>query len=228
MRAVRFSIYFTLLLGLTVGLCGCFSWYDDAGNNYGNRRADDAARQQTSRAYQTAQQYSMVTHKHSTLALNQFLSDQVASMDGVRTSFVVLADNTAYVAILIDGTAHGTNGKTSESNNPRTSQSLYHSHESLNGDPYNSSTSSNAYATVPYHDQISHLFKQKIAEKIRALQPTVSDVYISGNRDYINELNFIARESWKGNDLSPYINEFDSWSERIFGTMPTIPTQSEQ
>lgn len=211
-------------------LGGCFPTYDyNSANNYGSKR--DEPKQDTSRAYQTQQQYAFVSHKHSTLDMNQFLSDQVTAMDGVNSAIVMMADNTAYVAILIDRTATGTiSGQSgNETNNEGTVRGLYSPHTPFSDyrDPRMLATGSNSYHTVKNHDHITHLFKQKIAEKIRSLQPTVTDVYISANRDYINELNILAQEAWKGNDLTPYLPHFDAVSEQIFGTRPTNPTGSE-
>ncbi|MDF2959016.1 MAG: hypothetical protein K0S39_751 [Paenibacillus sp.] len=227
---MRYKRIFTSIVCTSslLGLCGCFSWYDyNSANNYGSQR--DGHRQDTSRAYQTAQQYTNVTHKHTTLDMNQFLSDQVAAMDGVNSAIVMLADNTAYVAIMIDGTAIGTTSANQETNNEGTVRGLYNPATPFHdyADPNKLATGANSYTTVQHHQQITHLFKQKIAEKIRSLQPTVSDVYISANRDYINELNKLAQEAWKGNDLKPYLAEFDAMSTHIFGTQPTLPTQSE-
>ncbi|TDF97174.1 YhcN/YlaJ family sporulation lipoprotein [Paenibacillus piri] len=209
-------------------LSGCFSWYDyNSANNYGSQRG--AHPQDSSRAYQTAQQYTIVSHKHSNLDMSQFLSDQVAAMNGVNSAIVMLADNTAYVAITIDNTAAGTKSSPRETNNGGTVRGLYNATQPFNdkADPRQLATGVNSYETVQHHANITHLFKQKIAEKIRSLQPTVSDVYISANRDYINTLNTIAQEAWKGNDLKPFIPEFDAMSEHIFGTQPTLPTRSE-
>jgi hypothetical protein len=161
--------------------------------------------------------------------MNQFLSDQVAAMNGVNSAIVMLADSTAYVAITIDNTASGTKSSNRETNNGGTVRGLYNPAQPFNdtADPNKLATGTNSYETVQHHEQITHLFKQKIAEKIRSLQPTVSDVYISAHRDYINEMNRLAQEAWKGNDLKPYIHEFDAMSEYIFGTQPTHPTRTE-
>jgi len=226
MRQFRFILGIICTSSL-LGLCGCFSWYDyNSANNYGSQR--DPHRQDTSRAYQTAQQYSIVSHKHSRLEMNQFLSDQVTAMSGVNSAIVMLADNTAYVAIIIDSTATGTTSANNETNNGGTVRGLYNPARPFNdyADPNMLATGTNSYRTVRNHEQITHLFKQKIAEKVRSLQPTVTDVYISANRDYINILNKLAQEAWKGKDLTPYIPEFDAVSEAIFGTQPTHPTQS--
>lgn len=212
-------------------LSGCFAKYDyNSANNFGSKR--DAPRQDTTRAYQTQQQYASVSHKHSTLEMNQFLSDQVAAMDGVNSAIVMLADNTAYVAITIDKTATGTRSGLSgqETNNAGTVRGLYNPSTPFSdyADPNKLATGSNSYDTVQNHTHLSHLFKQKIAEKIRSLQPTVTDVYISANRNYINELNRIAQEAWKGQDLKPFLPHFDAMSEEIFGTLPTHPTSTER
>jgi YhcN/YlaJ family sporulation lipoprotein len=210
-------------------LCGCSSWYDyNSANNYGSRR--DPRPQDTSRAYQTQQQYTSVSHKHSSLDMNQLLSDEIAAMDGVNTAIVMLADNTAYVGIMLDNSASGTAGYSRATNNYGTVRGMYDTRTPFSdyADPRNLDTGANNYATVPHHEMISHLLKQKVAEKIRALQPTVSDVYISANGQYINVLNRLAQESWKGQDLKPYIADFDAVSEHIFGTQPTLPTQSER
>lgn len=225
--------YFRLLLtilctSLVIPLGGCYSWYDyNSANNFSSKR--DAPNADTSRAYQTQQQYAAVSHKHSNLEMSQFLSDQVAAMDGVNSAIVMLADNIAYVAITIDKTATGTHSSPSETNNAGTVRGLYSPYTPFNdsADPKKLATGTNSYETVMNHEQITHLFKQKIAEKIRSLQPTVADVYISANRIYINEMNKLSQAAWSGKDLRPYLPEFDALSESIFGTQPTIPTQSE-
>ncbi|UQZ84111.1 Sporulation lipoprotein YhcN/YlaJ (Spore_YhcN_YlaJ) [Paenibacillus konkukensis] len=230
MHGLRLS-WAALCAGILVTLAGCYPTYDyNSANNYGSRR--DAPNQDTTRAYQTQQQYAIVSHKHSNLEMNQFLSDQVAAMDGVNSAIVMLADNTAYVAITIDKTATGTRSGIGpqETNNAGTVRGLYNTYTPFNdyAHPDKLATGTNSYETVWDHNYLSHLFKQKIAEKIRSLQPTVVDVYISANRTYINELNRIAQEAWHGRDLKPYLPHFDALSEQIFGTQPTQPTSTER
>jgi hypothetical protein len=228
MRKMRWGLVF-LCTSSFIGLCGCFSVYDNhSATNYGSTSGE--TRQDTTRAYQTEQQTGVVSHKHSTLEMNQFLSDQVAAMNGVSSCIVMMADQTAYVAIMIDDTATGTASAPQETNNAGTDKGLYNPNTPFNDhvDPNLLATGSNSYETVRNHEQITHLFKQAIAEKIRLLQPKVTDVYISANRDYINELNRLAQEAWKGQELTPYLPLFDSVTERVFGTQPTIPTPSGQ
>ncbi|WP_159887223.1 hypothetical protein [Paenibacillus puerhi] len=211
-------------------LTGCFSWYDyNSASNYGSKR--DLPRQDTARAYQTAQQYAPVNHQITKLEMNQFLSDQVAAMNGVSSAIVMMGDNIAYTAITIDSTATGTRGgelRGTETNNYGLVKGLYspYSPQSDYADPDKLITSNGA-ETEMHHEHLSHLFKQKIAEKIRSLQPTVADVYISANRTVVNEFNRIAQESWHGRSLEPYRPQFIDMMERTFGTAPTVPNQAE-
>ncbi|WP_284643647.1 YhcN/YlaJ family sporulation lipoprotein [Paenibacillus silviterrae] len=227
----------TVSLGvLTVGISGCFAYYDyNSANNYGSRR--DAPPENNSRAYQTQQQYATVSHKVTNLQLNQTLSDMVQGMSGVNSAIVMMGDNIAYVAITIDNTAFGTRsgradavpGHGSETNNYGLVRGLYNTYDQGNdyADPNQLIPGVQGADTVMHHEYLSHMFKQKIAEKIRMAQPSVQDVYISANRDYVNEFNAIAQEAWQGRPLEPYRERFVSLNERIFGTGVTIPTQTE-
>ncbi|WP_281890272.1 hypothetical protein [Paenibacillus sp. YYML68] len=229
MRAIRSASVIALALSCTV-MAGCYSWYDyNSANNYGSKR--DYPRQDTSRAYQTEQQYSSVSHQVQSLEFNQFLSDQVAAMYGVNSALIFMGDNTAYVAITLDNTASGTRGgevKGTETNFYGLVKGLYnpHSQHTDQADPDKLITGHIA-ETETHHEHLSHLFKQKIAEKIRSLQPSVTDVYISANRFIVDEFNRIAQESWQGRPLEPYRPYFISLMERTFGTAPTIPNQAE-
>jgi len=232
MRMIRHGLRI-LWIGFLTAFSGCYPLYDgQSANNYGSK-ADDT-RQNSSRAYQTQQQYSRVTHNYSKLEMNQFLSDQVQAMDGINTSIVMLADNNAFVALMLDNTATGTHGyapkgrtggDSGETNNSGFVRGLYNANNPMNDnyDPNKLNVGANSYETVQHHEFLTHEFKQKVAEKIRSLQPSVHDVYISANRDFLNQLNMYAQESWKGNSLQPYVPEFNEAVTRIFGTEPTIP-----
>ncbi|MDO3681396.1 YhcN/YlaJ family sporulation lipoprotein [Paenibacillus ehimensis] len=218
-------------LGLAMTMTGCFSWYDyNSANNYGSKR--DMPRQDTSRAYQTQQQYAPVSHKVTKLELNQHLSDQVAAMDGVNSAIVMMGDNVAYVAITMDSTASGTRGgegKGTETNNYGLVKGLYSTYgdQSDYAPPDQLISGGSGGETEIHHEHLSHLFKQKIAEKIRLNQPTVHDVYISANRNVVNAFNRMAQDSWSGRSLEPYRAQFTEMMERTFGTDVTIPNQAE-
>lgn len=224
----RLAALWSIALCLTVS--GCFPWYDyNSSHNYGSKRHENP--QDTSRAYQTKQQYAKVSHRIARLEMNQFLSDQVQALNGVNSAIVMMGDKVAYVGITIDGTATGTKSGNSrlETNNYGLVKGLYSPITPFNdgADPNDLITGSNGADTVMHHEHLSHMFKQKIAERIRSLDPTVQDVYISANQVFVNELNRLAQESWHGRSLEPYREHFIAMVEKLFGTDPTIPNQAE-
>lgn len=218
-RILRICGFHCLLLASILSLSGCYSQTGEkrSAYNYGSQK--DAPPEQP-RAYGTQQPGDIMLHGNTKLDFSQSLTDKVVALDGVNSAIVMLTDRNAYAAILIDNTATGTRGANSrkETNNSGTSLGSYNPFTfSQYADPNQLATGYNNYETVEHHADISHHFKQKIAETIRLANPAVHDVYISANRDFINQLNAYAQESWKGNSLSPYVHDFNASVNRIFG-----------
>jgi hypothetical protein len=213
-----------LLLAATVTGCSRQGNYTDnsAINNYSAHRGDEAS--DTTRAYQTQQLYGSVIHDNSHLYYNQYLSDQISAMYGIRTAIVMTTDKYAYVALLLDSTGVGTYGNRDarpETNNYGTVRGLYNAHAPQHDgyiNPNDIASGANGNVTVQNHNDLSHGLKQKVAQKIRALQPALLDVYISANRDLINTFAAMAQESWKGNSLEPYVGQFNQLVTNTFGT----------
>jgi hypothetical protein len=209
---------------LAAGLAGCSKQgnYTDnsAINNYAVHSGNGV--QNTTRAYQTKQLYGNVIHDNSHLYYNQYLSDQISALYGIQSAIVMTTDKNAYVAILLDNSGLGTTRSAvqKETNNSGTATGIYNPHApGVDGVPSSYiATGVNSYSTVHNHNELSHAVKQKIATKIRALQPSLLDVYISANRDFINGFTRLAQESWKGNSLDPHIGEFNKLVTNVFGT----------
>lgn len=222
--------FLTLCFSMLAILSGC---YNDGGRQYGKSPdhtnfgspVEDSTGSE--RAYQTAQQYGTVTHNNTKLEYSEFLSNQVMTLNGVNTAIVMVTDKNAYVSILIDSTATGTKSTTRETNNDGTRVGIYNLHapdtDSINSDRIN--TGVNNYETARDHALLSHRFKQRIAERIRFLNPAIMDVYISANRDFVNAMNNYAQESWKGHSLQTYLSEFNTTVTQFFGTNQILPNK---
>ncbi|WP_409343219.1 hypothetical protein [Paenibacillus sp. MBLB4367] len=173
------------------------------------------------KAYGSPQQEGTILHGNTQLAYSQKLSDQVGALNGVGSSIVMLTDNNAYVAILIDNTGNNTYGRNArkELNNSGTSLGRYNPHSGGSYmDPKDLTNGVNNFYTVEDHNDLTHEFKQKIASTVRLGQPAVHDVYISANRDFVNKMNALAQESWSGHSLTGHVGEFNTIANRIFGT----------
>lgn len=220
---------FTLfILAFFVILTAC---YKENGIHYG-RQPDNVNFSSTTdyaydseRAYQTQQLYGPVVHNNKKLEYSEYLSNQAKAVNGVNTAIVMVTDHSAYVAILIDHTATNTRGSGKETNNEGARVGIYNaaSPESDAMNPDNLTNGVNNYDTSMDHKTLSHRFKQTIAKKLRMAQPQLKDVYISANRDFVNQMNKYAKENWKGNSLDPYVAEFNQIVTQLFGTAQLLP-----
>ncbi|CAN7265569.1 YhcN/YlaJ family sporulation lipoprotein [Paenibacillus sp. LjRoot56] len=227
-RKLGFPICGIIFLLLTLSACGSSGKQyrgdrdDSTSSNFGaNVEKGDAM----DRAYQVQQLSGPVTHNNTKLEYSQNLSDQLNNMDGVNTALVMITNQNAYVALMMDSSAIGTKGLTKETNNQGTNKGFYN-----DDNPYDDSLPSNdlnkgynSYETAVHHDLLSHQFKQAIAEKLRVLKPDLMDVYISANRDFLNKMNSFAQESWKGHSLMPLLTDFNQTVTRVFGTAQSLP-----
>lgn len=194
-------------------------------SNYGTPLSNDSL--EIDRAYQTQQLVRNVTHDNTKVEYNSYLSNEVMALDGVNTAIVMVTNENAYVALLIDNTATGTRGSPLETNNQGTNVGIYNPSAPLSDyiPPHALHNGSNNYETSKDHRTLSHRFKQLIAQKIRSLQPDLLDVYISANRDFVNDMNNYAQVNWRGQSLQSHLPEFNQKVTEIFGTAQQLPNR---
>jgi hypothetical protein len=231
-KPMRKSVAIRLLLPfliIVITSCGCYD--QRSKTNYGSSKMGDQV--DGPRAY--GAQYAgdgPIVHSISSMTFKQDLSDLISALPGVNTALVMRTDTNAYVAILLDNTATGTRGGNAktETNNSGTDLGEYNPYTFNQGMDGNLLTSGfNNYDTVENHEDLSHGLKQTIALAIRNADPSIHDVFISANRDFINLTNMIAQEAWKGNTLQPYINMFEGAINQQFNTFErgSIPNKSK-
>lgn len=67
-------------------------------------------------------------------------------------------------------------------------------------------------------DSVTTDMKNKIATEIKKYTPTIQEVYVSANPDFVERTNFFADEVRAGHPLKGFANEFRTMAERIFPT----------
>lgn len=172
------------------------------------------------RAYGSQLPQGPIVHNNTKLSYNQDLSSEVSRLNGVYGAIVMVTDHNAYVAVLVEDSSTGTRGSGSkkETNNSGTSLGRYNPQTfGQYADPSQLATGINNYHTVQNHEDLTHEFKQRIAKTIRTNDPNLYEIYISANRDYINQLNAYAQESRQGRPLDPYVGQFNELVNRHFG-----------
>lgn len=203
---------------------GCTNVYKErfheSDSDYGSERAVREANRHP--AYR---RYAVQPSDHDNRRL--FVSEQamyrVDDVQGVGAAVVVITDRNAYVGVMTDYTSTGTfkKGNSTDVNNTGTSEGVYDIHSgSSKADPRLLATRTNNLFTVPGREPISDKMMQAIAVKIRDMHPHVMGVYISANRDFVNELNSYASDFRKGLPLDRRIEEFNRMVAVMFPQAP--------
>lgn len=76
-------------------------------------------------------------------------------------------------------------------------------------DPYQIATGINSYYTEDKPENLSSELKQQIALTLRKKNPQILEVYITANREFINQMNVYYTESVRGVDLNNYLDDFN-------------------
>lgn len=206
-------------LTLATGLTGCTSYkqhFENSPSDYGSRTSMHEAT--GFRTYNT--QRRAADHNNNTMAYSQSSSDAVDDMKGIRTSFVIVTDKNAYVAILLDSTATGMKGKGTKYRGDRRIASPgvdHHSDVTESLKPGDIAMNKYSFPTIPDPQDISSELQTELTQKIRGLHPGITNVFISANQDFINRFSQYAHEAWRGVSLQPYVSDLNALVKDHFG-----------
>lgn len=167
-------------------------------------------------------------HDNRYFEYSRVLSRRISALPGVSSAFVFVTDRNAYVGLMTDWSAAGTQARGGKSRmeqeNTGTMEGVYNVDTgSPNWDNRHVATPYNSYFTHKDPVDISSKLRQTIGDEIRRLHPRVSEVHISGNREYLNQLVEFAKASWAGQSLGELTPEFNKLVSYMFGTGKEIP-----
>ncbi|MFB9325666.1 hypothetical protein ACFFSY_06985 [Paenibacillus aurantiacus] len=219
-------IVLAVAFGPGVSGCGYKRYVQNSTYDYGTKQRNDP-KMLGSRMYGTA---SVNPHQHDNnwVEYSSILSADVSNINGVAGAFVFLTDKNAYVGMTLDWTAAGTKktggAGSREQDNTGSNEGVYNVD---NGSPYwnNQRVAGpyNSYFTVNDHNQISSELKQTIAVHIRRIAPTVQEVHISANQEFVNHLVQYAQEAWAGRPLAPWHDSFNQLVKHQFEGGNEVP-----
>jgi hypothetical protein len=215
------------VLAVTLTGCNTHDYYRKiSGYNYGSRDKDDP-RLNRVRSYGS---YSANPHQHDNqyFEYSSALSRRIGMLPGINTSLVFLTDRNAYVGIMTDWSAAGTQARGGrrlhEQENTGTMEGVYNvDNGSPQWDNRQVATPYNSYFTHKDDHDLSSKLRQTIGDEIRQAHPRVSEVHISANREYLNQLVEFAKVSWSGRPLSPLTPDFNRLVQYMFGMGKEIP-----
>jgi hypothetical protein len=223
----RNTIYtFSTTLLILSMLCGCQSSYtkqfQTSEDNYGSRTGSELQINEGNRMYGPTIMGGK-NHHNKKLSYSQDLSAALSDMSGIFTGIVMETNKNAYAAIIFDNSATGTKGQGTpdESDHTGTTRGMY---DTFTGnqyaDPNEIATGINSYYTEKDPHRLSSLLKQRIADTLRKQNPRLLEVYISANREFVNQMNVYYIESQRGVDLNGYLEDFNKLVSVHFGITP--------
>jgi hypothetical protein len=221
------SILATLtVLLFALGLIGCQSnetrKFESSSSDYGSRHSHSSPRMLQANQLYGASSLSGNRHENKKLEYSKELSTALSDMNGVYSGLVMVTDKNAYAAFMFDNSATGSKGRGTprESNYIGSTRGMYDTRTgNQTADPNQIATGINTYFTEKNPDNLSSEFKQQIAYTLREKNPQIEEVYITANRDFINQMNVYYTESVHGVDLNHYLNDFNKLVKQHFGSI---------
>lgn len=169
-------------------------------------------------------------HFMTNLAFNQRLSNVVSDIVGVNSAWVLVANKRAYVAIILDATATG--GRSGDKTHMRGTLPPAGNTDRVIQD-YTAKdliVPEGAVAT-PMNTKralgdVALELKMTIAKEIGKQDRSIQEVYVSANRNFINESNRIVMKAWKGQSLRGDVNKFEKLVQKTLSANPKEVTFS--
>ncbi|MDB4867720.1 MAG: hypothetical protein JWR03_2053 [Cohnella sp.] len=214
-----------ILLGC-LAACNYQDYHSKSLEDYGSRNRDDPKMTRV-RSY-GALSASPTQHDNQYFEYSSELSNKVAQLPGIYTALVFVTDRNAYVGIMTDWSATGTKSRGGrelrEQDNSGTMEGVYNvDNGSSKWDNRMLATPYNSYFTHKDVSDLSSELRQTIGDVIRLSHPSVKEVHVSGNREYINQLVEYAKASWAGQPLSEMTPQFNRLVRYMFGMGSEIP-----
>ncbi|MBB3114535.1 hypothetical protein FHS18_006656 [Paenibacillus phyllosphaerae] len=215
-----------LMIGPTLTGCSYKRYVQDSTYDYGTKQKGDP-KMLGSRMY-GAMSSNPYQHDNNWVEYSSLLSTDISNINGVAGALVFLSDKNAYVGMTLDWTATGTRKSggpgTMEQDNTGSNEGVFNVD---NGSPFwnNQRIAGpyNSYFTVNDHNEISSELKQTIAIHVRRIAPTVQEVHISANQEFVNHLVQYAQEAWAGRSLTPWYDSFNKLVKHQFEGGNDVP-----
>jgi YhcN/YlaJ family sporulation lipoprotein len=144
------------------------------------------------------------SHKNYRMEMSEKIAESITRMGTVKSSYVMLTDHNAYVAVsLVEEKPTGNPKMMSRTN------SGYMGKEGVRMSRQMSTLSTG-------HQMLTAQIKDEIAGEVKRLRPSVEHVYVSANPDFVGRMNAYMNDVKLGHPIQGFIAEFNSMVERVF------------
>jgi YhcN/YlaJ family sporulation lipoprotein len=144
------------------------------------------------------------SHKNYHMEMSEKIAESITRMGTVKSSYVMLTDHNAYVAVsLVEEKPSGNPKMMSRTN------SGYMGKEGVRMSRQMSTLSTG-------HHMLTAQIKDEIAGEVKRLRPSVEHVYVSANPDFVGRMNAYMNDVKLGHPIQGFIAEFNAMAERVF------------
>jgi hypothetical protein len=220
------SVLFVAFILLGTTACNYKGYYQKSTQDYASRASNDPKMIHI-RSYGSLTS-DLRQHDNKYFEYSSVLSNKVASLPGVDTALVFLTDKNAYVGLLTDWSATGTNAHGGsakrEQTNTGTTEGVYNvDNGSSSWDLRKVATPYNSYFSHKDSSDLSSEFRQVVGDTIRNNHQKAEEVHISANMEFVNQLLEFAKASWAHKPLAPLTPEFNKLVQYVFGMGNAVP-----
>jgi spore cortex protein len=188
----KVSLFLTVML-LSLSLMGC-NFNKDKNNNATNDAATDNA---DTNVDQGTNDNANNNNGETKLEVAQDAADRITELEGVESATVIVTDQNAYAAVVLDG-------DDTVSNNDNTDETAT-----------DTDTNNNNKNNSP--DQVlSPDLENKIAEKVREAKDNLQNVYVSLDPDFVDRMTDYADKIDQGEPVEGFLEEFTEATQRVF------------
>lgn len=195
---------------LAVAACGNQAGNDDRDmegyrlqtNNITNQAEDNNLR--TNQNQNQNQNRNATMHNNSRVEMSEEIAERIANMNEIDTANVMLTDENAYIAVVLNDDRNENRNNTMNRNNNFT-----------NGNNNMNRNNNNRVQNNNNVDVTDNL-KERIAILVQSRNPDIDNVYVSTNPDFVDRMNGFVDQVQAGNPVSGFINEFNTMVNRMF------------
>lgn len=219
---VKIGLRLTLIIGLAIALTGCTT------NNQQRTGTNTGMKQQgisnnragvSSQGWDNSRNNNFTPmHNNTRMEISNKIADTITAMDEVDTATVLLTDQNAYVAVVLDnGTGYGASNLGRNVGKANTDRSGLMRTPNAMG---NNATTDRMGRQGPGagDEGITEDLKTAIAKRVKSVEPNVQNVYVSANPDFVGRMRGYGERFQNGHPVRGMIIEFNTLVKRIFPT----------
>lgn len=144
-------------------------------------------------------------HKNYRMEMSKEISDSLLKIEGIKSSYVMLTNNNAYVAVSFEdeNLPQQNNKMMSRTNLSQMGNQAVDMHKKMN-------------TMATGDEKLTGDIKNKVADTVKQMSPQTDHVYVSANPDFVGRMKGYMTDVSLGHPIQGFITEFNAMVDRVF------------